>query len=69
MAVGTTILGMQQAFEYLINAELAVVQLHKNIQDAKKRNRTDLVSQYTKQLTELVRIISYEQTIKNLRAI
>jgi len=67
--VGTTILGMQKAFEYLINAELAVVQLHKNIQDAKKRNRTDLVSQYTKQLTELVRIISYEQTIKNLRAI
>ena len=67
--VGTTILGMQKAFEYLINAELAVVQLHKNIQDAKKRNRTDLVSQYTKQLTELVRIISYEQTIKNLRTI
>jgi hypothetical protein len=59
---------MQQAFEYLINAELAVIHLHKDIQNAKERNRTDLITRYTQQLTELVRIVSYEQTIKSLRA-
>ena len=66
--VGTTIIVMQQAFEYLINAELAVIHLHQDIQNAKERNRTDLIMHYTQQLTELVRIVSYEQTIKSLRA-
>ena len=64
--VGTAIVGMQKAFEYLVNAEIAVIRLRKDIYDAKERNRTDLVSLYTKQLTELVRIISYEQTIKDI---
>jgi len=42
--------------------------LHQDIQNAKERNRTDLIMHYTQQLTELVRIVSYEQTIKSLRA-
>tara|TARA_Y100001963_G_C6571486_1_gene349069 strand:- start:333 stop:533 length:201 start_codon:yes stop_codon:yes gene_type:complete len=56
---------IRKAFEYLINAERAILQLKEDIACAQLRNRQDLVSKYTKQMTELVRILSYEKVIKN----
>jgi len=53
-----------QAVEYLINAELAVLILYESIKDAEKRNRSDLVKQYTISLSEMVKITSYEKVIK-----
>ena len=55
---------IRKAFEYLINAERAILQLREDIAYATLRNRQDLASKYTTQMTELVRILSYENAIK-----
>ena len=55
---------IRKAFEYLINAERAILQLREDIAYATLRNRQDLAGKYTKQMTELVRILSYENAIK-----
>jgi len=55
-----------KAIEYLINAELTAIQLSKDIEHANERNRTDLVTKYTLQLAELVKCVSYAETIKNI---
>jgi hypothetical protein len=52
--------------EYLINAELAVVQLSKDIKSADKRGRNDLQREYVSQLSELVKFVSYSKVINNL---
>jgi len=54
------------AVEYLINAELVVVQLAKDIKFADKRQRMDLKESYTHQLSEFVKFISYAKVINNL---
>jgi len=51
------------AIEYLINAEMAVLQLRKDIILAKKRQRLDLENSYICQLLELVKFVSYSETI------
>jgi len=66
--VVAAISAIRKAIEYLINVELAVIQLYKGIQDATARDRTDLIQKYTLQLAELVRIVSYEETIAKLKA-
>ena len=55
---------IRKAFEYLINAERAILQLREDIAYATLRNRQDLARKYTTQITELVRILSYENAIK-----
>jgi|10_taG_2_1085330.scaffolds.fasta_scaffold03319_15 hypothetical protein len=55
---------IRKAFEYLINAERAILQLRESIFEAKGRNRRDLVTKYTDQMARLVKIISYEEVIK-----
>ncbi|MAH44916.1 hypothetical protein CMI37_03755 [Candidatus Pacearchaeota archaeon] len=55
-----------KAIEYLMNAELAAIQLCKDIENANKRNRVDLTSRYTFQLAELVKCVSYAEAIKNI---
>ncbi len=54
------------AIEYLINAELAVVQLSKDIKHAEERQRIDLRSAYLLQLFELVKFVSYSEVINKL---
>lgn len=51
------------ACEYLINAEIAIVQLKENIEDAKGRRRNDLVEIYTHHMMDLVNITSYESVV------
>jgi len=60
---------IRKAFEYLINAERAILQLKEDIACAQLRNRQDLVSKCTRQMTELVRILSYENVIKKYKKI
>tara|TARA_R100001244_G_C5160409_1_gene130933 strand:- start:226 stop:834 length:609 start_codon:yes stop_codon:yes gene_type:complete len=55
---------IRKAFEYLINAERAILQLRESIFEATKRNRFDLVTRYTDQMSCLVKILSYEEVIK-----
>jgi len=55
------------AIEYLINAEIAVLQLREDILLAKKRQRTDLENNYVCMLLELVKFIPYSEAIKKKR--
>jgi hypothetical protein len=55
------------AVEHFINAERCVIMLYNNIQNAKKRNRGDMVNIYTGQLAEVVKNISYENVISRLK--
>ena len=48
------------ACEYFINAEISILQLRKDIENAKKRDRNDLLDTYVNQMIDLVTITSYE---------
>ena len=61
---GAVILVVQKTIEYYINSELAMIQLKKSLQDAKKRNRSDLKEQYTNMMSELVKNMPYNKIIK-----
>jgi hypothetical protein len=52
-----------KVFEHFINSERAVEVTYECIQDAQKRSRPDLLEQYTRNLSELVRNINYEKKI------
>jgi len=56
---------IRKAIVFLINSELSVIQLKKDIQSARRRNRHDLVSIYTLQLSEILHIADYEHLFKN----
>ena len=53
--------------EYYVNCELTVLKLTDCVEDAKKRNRVDLMEVYMKQLAEVVRSTSYVESIKRYR--
>jgi len=67
--VVAAISAIRKAISFLINIELSVIRLHKSIKDAAKRSRMDLVQEDTMRMTDLVRIVSYEETIANLKTI
>jgi len=67
--VVSAIAAIRKAIEFLINSELAVVQLKKDIHSARKRSRQDLVRQYTLMLSELVFVADYEETIKKMKIV
>lgn len=53
--------------EYFVNAERAFIMLYKSRKDAQERNRTDLVSRYTREMAEVVRSTSYAEVIENIK--
>lgn len=55
------------ALEHFINAERAFVSLHHALQDAKARNRADLVQRFTNNMATLVKNTSYSEVISRLR--
>jgi len=57
---------VRKAIEFLINAELAAIDLYDRITDAKERRRNDLVDQYTFNLIEIVKVTSYSTSIKKM---
>jgi hypothetical protein len=56
-----------QAVEYFVNSERAFVAVWKRLEDAKARNRDDLVQIYTAQLIELVKNTSYSEVIEGIK--
>ena len=62
--VKSGIMAVCKAMEYLINSELAAIQLYKDIQSANKRQRTDLQDVYVSQLSALVEFVSYAEVIE-----
>ena len=55
------------AMEYFVNAERAFITLYKSRQDARERNRDDLVTRYTEELAEVVKSTSYAEVIENIK--
>lgn len=55
------------AIEYFVNTERAFVRLHQALDDAKSRNRSDLIERYQLQLARLVENTSYSEVIEKLR--
>ena len=53
--------------QHFVNAELAVLRVYEWIQDARRRNRADLVERYTHNLADLVKNSSYSETIERRR--
>jgi hypothetical protein len=56
-----------QAVEYFVNSERAFVAVWQRLEDAKARNRDDLVQTYTGQLVELVKNTSYSEVIEGIK--
>ena len=51
------------AIEFYINSETAVQNLKEYIRDANRRNRQDLVESYTAKMVNLVKSVSYEKVL------
>ena len=56
------------AVEHFINSERAFVMLFKSRDDAKMRNRQDLVTRYTRELSEVVKSTSYSKVIEDMKS-
>ena len=65
--VVAAISAIRKAIGFLINVELTVIKLYESIRSAAERNRVDLVQKDTLWMTELVRIVPYEETIAKLK--
>lgn len=55
-----------QAFAFFVNSERAFVQLHLGMEDAKLRNRQDLVERFQRQMSVLVHATSYKKVVEKL---
>ncbi|HUH04015.1 MAG TPA: alpha-isopropylmalate synthase regulatory domain-containing protein [Kofleriaceae bacterium] len=53
--------------EYFVNAERAFIMLYKSLEDAKERNREDLVTRYTRELAEVVKSTSYTEVLETMK--
>ena len=53
--------------EYFVNAERAFVTLYQARQDARERQRDDLVTRYTQELAEVVKSTSYSEVVENIK--
>ena len=62
--IGAIILVVQKTIEYFINSELAMIQLGKSLNNAKKRNRVDLEERYVIMMSELVKNMPYSKIMK-----
>ena len=62
--VKSSLIAVCNAMEYLINSELAVIQLCADIKNASERQRVDLKEEYISKLSKLVEFISYSKTIE-----
>lgn len=51
------------AVEFFVNSEKAFIALHRALSDARVRGRSDLVTRYTRELSEVVRSTNYESVI------
>jgi hypothetical protein len=64
---GSSARAVVAAVEYFVNAERAFIMLYKSRQDAKERQRDDLVTRYTRELAEVVKSTSYSEVVENIK--
>jgi hypothetical protein len=62
--VAAAISVVTSACEYLINAELTILQLRDFIADARERERVDLMDTYIEKMVNLVGITTYEEVLE-----
>jgi hypothetical protein len=65
--IGSALIATLRGLEHFINAERAFILTHHALQDARERNRQDLVTRYTNTLALLVQNTSYSEVIQKLR--
>jgi hypothetical protein len=53
--------------EYFVNSERAFITLFKSLKDAQQRNRSDLVTRYTRELAEVVKSTSYAEVLEKMK--
>lgn len=58
---------VQEAIAFFINAELAYTRLHHALTDASERGRSDLISRYQNQMGTIVNATSYEKLVARLK--
>ena len=59
------IFAIEEMFQYFINSEKCAILLRDVIEDAKKRNRNDIMEKSIKQLTELIKNAPCEEAFKD----
>jgi len=62
--VASAALVVARVVEHFLNAERAYIALHGALEDARQRNRQDLVTRYTKELAEVVKCTSYTSILE-----
>ena len=65
--LGATLIATLRGMVYFINSEKAYVSLYHALQDARERNRQDLVQTFTSQLALLVRNTSYSEVTAKIQ--
>lgn len=65
--VACTLEAVISAVEFFVNSERAFRQVHRALEDARSRNRADLIQSYTAKLAELVNTTSYSEVIERIR--
>jgi hypothetical protein len=63
----SSLLVVQHAIAFFINAELAYTMLYYALADAEQRGRHDLISRFQHQMGTLVNATSYEKLVKRLK--
>ncbi|MEI6789811.1 MAG: hypothetical protein WCK42_01370 [Myxococcaceae bacterium] len=58
---------VQDVLQFFINSERAYTQLYMALEDAKKRERSDLIQKYQIQMSTLVQATSYHQIVSRLK--
>lgn len=64
---GSTMIVTLMGVEYFVNTERAFVTLQRALEDARKRNRSDLVERYQIQISAIVENTSYSELIERMR--
>jgi predicted kinase len=65
---GSAMIVTLMGVEYFVNTERAFVHLNRALQDAKRRNRSDLAERYQIQIATIVENTSYSEVIERMRA-
>lgn len=64
---GSAMIVTLMGVEYFVNTERAFITLHRALEDARKRNRSDLAEKYQLQISAIVENTSYSEVIERMR--
>lgn len=64
---GSAMIVTLQGVEYFVNTERAFIHLHRALDDARRRNRSDLIERYQIQIATIVENTSYSTIMERVR--